>query len=36
LNFNSTHLGHKSNFKWVVNIVIDGLKIYQQLTFSNK
>ena len=36
LIFNSTHLGHKSNFKWVENIVIDGLKIYQQLTFSNK
>jgi len=36
LIFNSTHLGHKSNFKLVENIVIDGLKIYQQLTFSNK
>ncbi|MDC6486409.1 type III pantothenate kinase [Methylophilaceae bacterium] len=36
LIFNSTHLGHKLNFKWVENIVIDGLKIYQQLTFSNK
>ena len=36
LIFNSTHLGHKSNFKWVENIVIDGLKIYQQLTFSNE
>ena len=36
LIFNSTHLGHKSNFKWVENIVIDGLRIYQQLTFSNK
>ena len=36
LIFNSTHLGHKSNFKWVENIVIAGLKIYQQLTFSNK
>ena len=36
LIFNSTHLGHKSYFKWVENILIDGLKIYQQLTFSNK